>query len=285
MSFQAIFNSINKSAAAMLTPEAQQTAVQPPEDPAMMGGAPAGAPPMDPAMAQGGAPMDPAAMGGMPPGAMPPPAPAGQPGAWMQDPTFMQFLQQMGVQVQPDGTAVGPDGQPVPSEMMDQIYAQFQQEMAAAQGGGMPPGGAPMDPAAMGGMPPEGVPPEGEMPPEAPAELPEEVLNQVAGVVQQVVDATVEEKISALDKKLTAFTDKIDAIKMLLDDILVDNAKADKTEAEEGAAIDDEIERDLANARGGEDVSLQPTEQMIGTEGGAPAQSVPNMLDIMRGNA
>ena len=66
-----------------------------------------------------------------------------------------------------------------------------------------------------------------------------------------MVDATVEEKISALDKKLTAFTDKIDAIKMLLDDLLVDNAKSDKKEAEEGAAIDDELEKDLTSARGG----------------------------------
>lgn len=277
MSFQAIFNSINKSAAAMLTPEAQQAAIEPPpQDPSMMG-APAGAPPMDPVVAgamppAGGAPMDPAAMGGMPPQGA---APVGQTGAWMQDPMFMQFLQQMGVQVQPDGTAIDPSGQPVPPEMMDQIYVQFQQEMAAAQGG------APTDPTAEGGMPPEGAP--GEMPQEAPMEMPEEVMNQIAGVVQQVVDATVEEKIAALDKKLTAFTDKIDAIKMLLDDILVDNAKTDKAEAEEGAALDAELEKDLSSARGGEDIQLQPTEQMLAQE--APAQGVPNMLDIMRGNA
>lgn len=51
-------------------------------DPSMMG-APAGAPPMDPAMAGGmppqGAPMDPSMMG----------APAGQPGMWMQDQMFL----------------------------------------------------------------------------------------------------------------------------------------------------------------------------------------------------
>ena len=82
----------------------------PPQDPAAMGGMPPGAPPMDPSMM------------GAPAG-----APAGQPGAWMQDPMFMQFLQSMGVQVQPDGTAIDPNGQPVPPEMMDQIYAQFQQ--------------------------------------------------------------------------------------------------------------------------------------------------------------
>jgi len=150
MSFENIFKSINKKAAEMLTPEAQQAAVQPPQDPAMgamppgapmdpamMGGAPAGAPPMDPSM------------GGMPPQG----APMGQPGAWMQDQMFLQFLQSMGVQVQPDGSAIDPNGQPVPPEMMEQIYAQFQQEMAMQQGGGMPPEGAPAE-----GMPPEGVP-------------------------------------------------------------------------------------------------------------------------------
>ena len=108
-------------------------------DPSMMG-APAGAPPMDPAMA-----------GGMPPQG----ATMGQPGMWMQDQMFLQFLQSMGVQVQPDGSAIDPNGQPVPPEMMEQIYAQFQQEMAMQQGGGMPPEGAPTGPE---GMPPEGMP-------------------------------------------------------------------------------------------------------------------------------
>lgn len=140
MAYQDIFKSVNKTAAAMLTPEAQQAAMQPPPQDPSMGAMPPGAPPMDPSM-MGGAPagappMDPAAMGGMPPqGApmdpsmigAPAGASAGQPGAWMQDPMFLQFLQSMGVQVQPDGTAIDPNGQPVPPEMMDQIYAQFQQ--------------------------------------------------------------------------------------------------------------------------------------------------------------
>ena len=107
----------------------------PPQDPAAMGGMPPGAPPMDPSMMgapAGAPPMDPAMAGGMPPqGAPMDPsmmgAPMGQPGAWMQDPMFMQFLQSMGVQVQPDGTAIDPNGQPVPPETMEQIYAQFQQ--------------------------------------------------------------------------------------------------------------------------------------------------------------
>lgn len=245
MSFENIFNVLNKKSAAMLTPEAQQAAMQPtpqdpsmgamppgaPMDPAAMGGMPPQGAPTDPAMmgAPAGAPlMDPAAMGGMPPEG----APMGQPGAWMQDQMFLQFLQSMGVQVQPDGSAIDPNGQPVPPEMMEQIYAQFQQEMAAQQGGAMPPEGAPMGPEGMPpeGMPSEGTPQEGEMPPPG---LDEDSMNQIAGIVQEVVDATFEEKMSALDKKLSAFTEKIDAIKMLLDDFLTDAAHTEKKEAEE----------------------------------------------------
>ena len=150
----------------------------PPMDPSMMG-APAGAPPMDPAAM--GAPADPAMMGA------PAGAPMGQPGAWMQDPMFMQFLQSLGVQVQPDGTAIDPNGQPVPPEMMEQIYAQFQQELAAQQGG------APMDPAAAG-MPPEGAPAEdpNAAPMEDPAAMQEDMLNQMAGMMQDIIDSTFE---------------------------------------------------------------------------------------------
>ena len=39
----------------------------------------------------------------------------------------------MGIQVDPQsGMAIGPDGQPVPPEIMDQMYAEFQNQMAAA---------------------------------------------------------------------------------------------------------------------------------------------------------
>ena len=289
MSFENIYKLINKQAAEMLTPEAQQAAMQPapqdpaamgaPMDPAAMGGMPPQGAPMDPAMMgapAGAPPMDPAMAGGMPPQG----APAGQPGAWMQDPMFMQFLQSMGIQVQPDGSAVDPNGQMVPPEMMEQIYAQFQQEMAAQQGG-MPPEGAP----AEAGMPPEGAPqegtpPEGEM---SPPGMDEETLNQIASVVQEIVDATFEEKIAALDKKITAFTDKMDSIKMLLDDFLTDASHTEKKEAEEQARIDEDLEKDLKGAQESAPVDMQPTEAMLEV----PAEAAPagNMLDIMRGNA
>ena len=276
MSFENIFNVLNKQSAAMLTPEAQQAAVQPPQDPAAMGAMPPGAPPMDPSMMgapAGAPPMDPAMAGGMPPQG----APTGQPGMWMQDQMFLQFLQSMGVQVQPDGSAIDPNGQPVPPEMMEQIYAQFQQEMAMQQGGGMPPEGAPMGPE---GTPPEGAPQEGEMPPPG---LDEDSMNQIAGIVQEVVDATFQEKMAALDKKLSAFTEKMDAIKMLLDDFLTDAAHTEKKEAEEQARMDEELEKDLKSAQESAPVDIQPTEEMLA----APQEAAPagNMLDIMRGNA
>lgn len=195
---------------------------------------------------------------------------------------FLQFLQSMGVQVQPDGSAIDPNGQPVPPEMMEQIYAQFQQEMAMQQGGGMPPEGAPMGPEGMPPeeMPQEGAPQEGEMPPPG---LDEDSMNQIAGIVQEVVDATFEEKMSALDKKLSAFTEKIDAIKMLLDDFLTDAAHTEKKEAEEQARMDEELEKDLKSAQESAPVDIQPTEEILA----APQEAAPagNMLDIMRGNA
>ena len=284
MAYQDIFKSVNKTAAAMLTPQAKQAAMQPPpQDPAAMGGMTPGAPPMDPSMMgapAGAPPMDPAAMGGMPPqGAPMDPsmmggAPMGQPGAWMQDQMFLQFLQSMGVQVQPDGSAIDPNGQPVPPEMMDQIYAQFQQQMAAQQGG-MPPEGMPPE-GALGEMPPEGAPEEASagMPPE-------EMLNQMAGMVQDIIDSTMEEKMAAIDKKLSANTDKLDTIKLLLDDIIKDSAASEKAETAEDAKIDDEIANDLASAQEGAPVELAPTEQMLAPTA-APGG---NMLDIMKGNA
>ena len=79
MTFRDVYNTVNKQAAAMLTPEAQQAAIEstqtPPMDPSM------GMPPQ-------GAPMDPS-MGGMPtdPNMMPPEV-VGQPP--MEDPQAMQ---------------------------------------------------------------------------------------------------------------------------------------------------------------------------------------------------
>lgn len=233
MRYQDIFKSVNKTAAAMLTPEAQQAAMQPPPQDPSMGAMPPGAP-MDPAAMGGmppqGAPMDPSMMGApagappMDPAAMGTPqgAPMGQPGMWMQDQMFLQFLQSLGVQVQPDGSAIDPNGQPVPPEMMEQIYAQFQQEIAAQQGA-ISPEGTPMGPE---GMSPEGAPMEAPnaAPAEDPAAVQEDMLNQMAGMMQDIIDSSFEEKIATLDKKISAFADKLDTIKMLLDDILKDSS-------------------------------------------------------------
>lgn len=168
---------LRKFAAAVLTPEAEQAAVQ-----GGMGGAPmapgmppAGAAPMDPAAMQGGAPMDPAMMGGAPAPGAPQGSGGGQlPPEIMQDQGFLQWLQQMGIMFDPQsGMFYDPQGQPLPAEVIMQAYQQYQTEMqgaaapqgAAPAGAPMDPaamqGGAPMDPAAMGGAPAAGgLPPE-----------------------------------------------------------------------------------------------------------------------------
>lgn len=92
---------------------------------------PADAAPMDPAMAgaapvPAGAPMPPAPMGGAP-------MPAG--GAWMQDQMFMDFLMQSGFQFDQMGNVIDPNGQPMPPELMEQLYAEFQNQMAQAPRG------------------------------------------------------------------------------------------------------------------------------------------------------
>ena len=268
-SFTDIYN-LQKQAAAMLTPQAQAAAMPPP------------APPMPP---QGGAPMDPSMLGGAPAGdpatmggGMPPP------GAWMQDPMFAEFLMSIGFQQGPDGNFIDPNGQPIPPQMMDQIYMQYLMQM---QSGGMPPqGGAPMDPAMAGGMPPAdpaamsgdpaamgGIPPEGQMPP---AELPPEIMEQISGMVQDIISSEFEQRFSTLDKKITAFNQKLDTIKTLLDDILVGGAKQSNEKAQEDS-VNAQLERQLRSSRQTESQPLQSTQQML------TSRPSGNILDIMRG--
>lgn len=185
-----ILRAMTKNATAVMTPEAMQAAVQPPMDPAMggapmdpaAGGMPGGSP--MPPEAIGGAPagappMDPAAMGGMPP-AGPQGAGGGEiPPEILQDQLFMQFLQMMGVQFDPQsGTFIDPNGQPLSVDEVMQVYDIFQQQVAAqggAPGAAGPAAGAPEDQAAMGAMPPEavGAAPAGAMPPDAGAMPPD----------------------------------------------------------------------------------------------------------------
>ena len=171
MNFRTLYRAaMRKRAAAVLTPEAEQAAMQGMADPSMGGGMP----PQDPSML-GGTPE------GAPAGAMPG-APQGAGGGQippevLQDQQFIQWLAQQGVQLdQASGMFIGPDGQPLPVEAIVQAYQVYQQEMMAAQGGGAPQGGPmpPQDPSMGGGMPPqdpsmmggEPMPPDQGMAPE-----------------------------------------------------------------------------------------------------------------------
>ena len=86
--------------------------------------------------------------------------------------------------------------------------------------------------------------------------------------------------MSAIDKKISAYNDKLDTIKMLLDDILKDSSAAEKAETAEDAKIDDEIANDLAGAQQTAPVDIVPTQDMLAKG----AKFTGNMLDIMRGN-
>ena len=277
------FTDFYKEAAALLTPQAQAAATAPqggapmdpsmmggmppqgmppqgaPMDPAMMGGAPmppGGMPPMDPAAAQGmppqGAPMDPAAMGGAPQG------------AWMQDPQFLQFLPQMGIQVDPQsGMAIGPDGQPVPPEIMDQMYAEFQNQMAAAQQG----------------MPPEGqMPPQGQMPQPG---LDEQTMNNMASIIMDSVDSVLEQKMATLDKKLSAFAEKLDSIKSLIDDLALGTNNMQKQQQLQNDKLNAELEEQLKTIQDLKAQPVQSTEDIL--KSASQQKAARSILDIMRG--
>lgn len=250
--FRYLYGSIEKRAAAPLTPEAEQAAMQPPMDPAMAGGMPpaapggmpAGAPPMDPAMMggmppaggmpAGAPPMDPAMAGGMPPagGQLPPEI--------LQDQAFIDFLQQnMGIMLDPNtGMFMDPQsGQPIPPDMIMQAYQVFQQEQMAAQGGGMPPeGGAPMDPAMAGGMPAD---------PAAAAGVPEEVINQIASAVMSGVEAVLQEYTAALEKKIGALLDKLETVKGSVDAMQATDDKRTQDDLDEDRKLREDIAADL----------------------------------------
>lgn len=196
ITYKAAMAAMRKRAAAVLTPEAEQAAMQ------------------DPSMgAQGGMPADPMAMQGDPMQGAPAPAegatgPNGGmiPPEIVQDQQFLQWLQSQGITFDPQsGQFLGPDGQPVPADIIMQAYQQYQAELQGqAPQGADPNAGAmpPMDPAAaQGAMPPAedpaamagGMPPAdpsmmqdpnaGAMAPAAPAQgggLPPEILQDQA---------------------------------------------------------------------------------------------------------
>ena len=139
-------------------------------------GAPMGSPPGGGMPQQGGG--MPQQGGGMPPqGGMPPGAPpqgGGMPPElmqMMQDPMIQQALNQAGVMISPDGSAIDQQtGQPIPPE---ELMAAIQ-ELMGGQGGGMPPGGAPA----------EGVPPAAP----APAEEEDPTLTLLEEIRDALVD-------------------------------------------------------------------------------------------------
>ena len=303
MNFRDVFLQMNKNSAAMLTPQAQQAAIQPPADPAMAGGMPAGGAPMDPAMMggaamdpsmmtggmpAGGAPMDPAMMGGAP-AAQGMPSPVGAPGqsgvsgAWMQDQMFIDFLLQSGFQIDQQGNVIDPNGQPMDPQIMDQLYAEFQNQMAQMGGAAMDPNAAAANPAMTGGMPPAGAEPAAQSPGTemVPPGIPQETLNQLAGITQDVIDTALQEKLSSLDKKITAFAEKLDTIKTMLDDIIIGNKSQEDIQKSEDAKLDSELQAELRNA--------QPAvvEQPVATAGlvpeMAPEDNRGSLLSLMRG--
>ena len=293
---------LNKSAVAVLTPEAMQAAMQPPpQDPAAMGGAPmdpsmaAGAP-MDPAMA-GGAPMDPAMAGGAP---MPPAG--GIPPELMQDQIFLQFLAEVfGIMLDPrSGQFFDQNGQPVPPEMLMQAYQAYMQGMQQiqAQGGGMPPaadpaamGAAPMDPAMAGGMPPAspaGQPPmdPGMMPPDAQAAAPapqggeqgmdpmmQELADLMVAVMEDTIVAPMKEELAAIQKQ---FADLKELLKTVRDDMgtIRTDVDAQESRAEESDVLRSELAAEL------EPTVEQPAEEP--QEKQATLRPL-NILDILGG--
>ena len=308
---------LSKRSAALLTPEAEAAAV-PPQDPTAMGGMPpqggmpmdpsmlGGQPPMDPSMMQGGmppqgAPMDPNMMGGQPlpqdPSIMGG-APMPPPGAWMQDQGFIQFLMQLGVQIDQQGNAIDPNGQPIPPEMLDQLYAQYQQQMMA---GGQPPmdpsmqGGMPMtpsmmggDPNAMGGMPPEqGMDPSMQDPNAAGQDMgqgmPQDMMNNMASIIMDSVDSVLDERMAALDKKISAFADKLDSIKSMLDDLALGTDTASKKQQLDNDKLNAELEADLRGAQRPQQQQLAGTQDLMKSASVKEVKPVRSILDIMRG--
>ena len=176
-SLNLLLNARNKQ--AVVAAPAGQPQLMPP---------PGAAPPMDPAMMQGGMPpgmppgmpMDPAMMGGMPPQGMPmDPAmmQGGMPPGMPMDPAMMGAAPpmdpaMMGGEMPPEEMPADPNAPPVMNieqeitDIKEMLQALMESQIALMQtlSGGAPPA-PPMDPAMMGGMPPMdpgmAMPPQG----------------------------------------------------------------------------------------------------------------------------
>lgn len=296
---------LSKRSAALLTPEAEAAAV-PPQDPTAMGGMPPqeGGMPMDPSMLGGQPPMDPNMMGGQPlpqDSSIMGGAPVPPPGAWMQDQGFIQFLMQLGVQIDQQGNAIDPNGQPIPPEMLDQLYAQYQQQMMAGgqlpmdpsmQGGmpqapsmmgGQPPvdpnTGMPMDPSMMGGGPSAmgmdpsmlqdpnamgGMPPQGMDPNAAGQDMGQGMPQDMMNNMASIIMDSVD---SVLDERMAALDKKISAFADKLDSIksmLDDLALGTDTASKKQQLDNDKLNAELeADLRGAQQPQQQ---QLAGTQ-------------------
>ena len=302
------FRHMIKQGAAVMTPEAEQAAMQPPMDPSMQGGMP----PMDPAMAGGMPPADPSMQGDM--------APQGPQGGQLppeivQDQAFLQYLMQMaGIVFDPQsGMFMGPDGQPVPAEIIMQAYQEYQAQMQQggdpsmmggqppmdpAMAGGMPPSDPAMggDPAAMGEMPPEQPPMEqppmdpamtggqppmeqppmdpamGAMPPEGeqPPAVPDEVMDQIVSAVMSGVEAMMQQYTEKIETKFAELSDKLDA--MVEVTAGTDDMRT-KDDRDQISKLRQEMENDLTPVK---QASAKPQEKKA-------SRKLVNIFDIIQG--
>lgn len=285
----------HKRAAAILTPEAEQAAMQqagamPPQggapmDPSMMGGAPMdpammGGAPMDPSMMggmppQGGAPMDPSMMGGMPPqGGVPmdpsmmggmPPQDMPLPPEILQDQMFMQFLaDSFGIMLDPSsGMFMDQQGQVIPPDMIMQAYQAFQQQMMAQQGA---PGmaGGPMGQEGAPGMP-------------AGADMQVDQSTEMMNAVMDGVSTVLQEYNAAIEKKMSTILDKIDSLVMAVE--ALQNTTDKRTEAgiEDEQKLRDELAAELNTTQVPD---AQPQQQARPTQ----IQGMPiDMLSVIQG--
>ena len=168
--------------------------------------------------------------------------------------------------------------------------------------GGMPPqGGMPMDPSMMGGQPPmdpnTGMPMDpsmmggdpnamGGMPVEQDMGqgMPQDMMNNMASIIMDSVDSVIDQRMAALDKKISAFADKLDSIKSMLDDLALGTDTAVKKQQLDNDKLNAQLEADLRGAQ-----QPQQQQQLAGTQDLMKSASVKeikpvrSILDIMRG--
>lgn len=228
-------------------------------DPAMqaMQAPPQGQPPMDPSMMPPqGAPMDPSMMGQPPMGGAPMP-PQGGTG----DPVLDQLMA-IGFTFDQQGNVYDPNGQPVPPEALNQLAQQIMAQMGGQppmDPSMTPPPGAPMDPS-MGGQPP--MDPNMAPPPEA------DPMAMMADMINTILD----ERMSNLDKRIAAITDKLDTVRSLLEDILENKDK------KESGAMADETDKEIQQMLATSQQEQVPPPQMMAPA--APEQAAPGSEEM-----